>query len=410
MNGEDAACTVTSRLAIDGGVPAVRTDLPGWPQFDEGDVAATAEVLRSGRVNYWTGEHGRTFEHEFAEWAGVGHAVAVANGTLALEITLRALGIGPGDEVIVPAATFIATASAVAAVGARPVVVDVERDSRALSAHTVLPAVNGRTKAVIVVHVGGYPAPTAELAVLVGSRGLLLVEDCAQAHGARRYGQGVGLHGHSATWSFCQDKIMTTGGEGGAITTADPLLARRCWELKDHGKSYAGVHEQRHPPGFRWLHDSFGSNARMTEMQAVIGRRQLAKLPAWSRIRRRNADLLRTGLGELSALRLPEIAPTVEHAYYRFYGHVRPERLAVGWDRDRILAALAAEGVPCGVGGCTEIYRERAFAAIAPPNVLPTAEWLGAHSVALPVHPTLQPDDIRSMSAAIRKVFTAAAA
>jgi dTDP-4-amino-4,6-dideoxygalactose transaminase len=411
VGGGDTTEVDPYRLALDGGQPVVPAELPGWPRFDDGDVAATAEVLRSGRVNYWTGEHGRAFEREFAHWAGAPHAVAVANGTVALEIVLRALGIGPGDEVVVPAVTFIATASAVVACGAQPVVADVDRDSQALSAHTVLPALTCRTKAVIVVHVGGYPAPAAALARLAEARDLYLIEDCAQAHGARRHGRGVGSHGHAAAWSFCQDKIMTTGGEGGAISTSDPSLARRCWELKDHGKSYAGVHERRHGPGFRWLHDSFGTNARMTEMQAAVGRRQLAKLPGWLVIRRGHAELLRAELGGLPALRLPELAPDVEHAYYRFYCHVHPERLAAGWDRDRVLAALAAEGVPCGAGGCTEIYRERAFVALGRPREpLPVAQWLGRRSLTLPVHPTLSTPDVRSIAAAVRKVFTVATA
>lgn len=406
-----AAPTGSTRLAIDGGDPVCRDPFPTWPRFDHQDAAAAAEVLRSGRVNYWTGEHGRAFEREFAQWAGAAHGVALANGTLALEIALRALGVGAGDEVIVPSATFIATASAVVSCGARPVVVDVDRDSQALTAGTVAPAITSRTAAVIVVHVGGYPAGTAALAELTAAGGLHLVEDCAQAHGARRDGQGVGTRGRIAAWSFCQDKIMTTAGEGGAVTTGDTALARRCWELKDHGKSYPAVHEQEHAPGFRWLHDSFGTNARMTEIQAAIGRLQLPKLPGWVAVRRAHGEALRDAFGDLPALRLPVLAPGVEHAYYRFYGHVRPERLKAGWDRDRIVAAVTAEGVPCASGGCTEIYRERAFDTIGRPAApLPVAQWLGRHSLVLPVHPALSITNVRHVAQAVRKVFAEATA
>jgi dTDP-4-amino-4,6-dideoxygalactose transaminase len=401
------ASTITlQRLAIDGGEPVRREALPSWPRFDEEDAAAAAEVLRSGRVNYWTGEHGRAFEREFAEWAGAPHAVALANGTVALEIALRALGIGPGDEVIVPSATFIATASAVVACGARPIVVDVDRDSQALTRDTVAQAITPRTVAVIVVHLGGYPADTVELARVTDAHGLDLVEDCAQAHGARRDGQPVGTRGRIAAWSFCQDKIMTTAGEGGAVTTADAELAQRCWELKDHGKSYAAVHQQEHSPGFRWLHYRFGTNARMTEMQAAVGRLQLAKVTGWVAQRRAHADRLGTALRDLPSLSLPNIGPGVEHSYYRFYGHIRPEWLKPGWDRDRIVAAIGAEGVGCATGGCTEIYRERAFDAVGRPAApLPVADWLGRHSLVLPVHPALSTGDITDIGAAVRKVF-----
>lgn len=400
-----------TRLAINGGDPVCRIALPTWPQFDQQDATAAADVLRSGRVNYWTGEHGRAFEREFAQWAGATHAVALANGTLALEIALRALGVGAGDEVIVPSATFIATASAVVSCGARPVVVDVDRDSQALTVDTVAPAITSRSAAVIVVHVGGYPADTAALADLAAAAGLHLVEDCAQAHGAHRDRRHVGTRSRIAAWSFCQDKIMTTAGEGGAVTTRDAWLARRCWEIKDHGKSYPAVHERQHPPGFRWLHDSFGTNARMTEIQAAIGRLQLPKLRGWVAARRSHGSALREALGDLPALRLPVLSPGVEHAYYRFYGHVRSERLKAGWDRDRIVAAVAAEGVPCASGGCTEIYRERAFDAIGRPAApLPVAQWLGRHSLVLPVHPALSTTDVRQVAEAVRKVFAEATA
>lgn len=399
------------RLAVDGGVPVRRRALATWPKFDRNDAAAVGEVLLSGRVNYWTGEQGRSFEREFAQWAGRPHAVAVANGTVALELALQALGVSPGDEVIVPSATFIATASAVVACGARPVVVDVDIDSQSLTADTVAPAITDRTVAVIVVHASGFPADTAPLADLARSRGLRLVEDCAQAHGARRNGRPVGASSHVAAWSFCQDKIMTTAGEGGAVTTADPDLWRRCWERKDHGKSYAAVYEQEHPPGFRWVHHSFGTNARMTEVQAAVGRRQLRMLPAWVAQRQAHADHLRAEFVDVPALRLPALPPGVEHAYYRFYGHVRPEHLRPGWDRDRIVAAIAAEGIACASGGCTEIYRERAFDAFGrPPEPLPVAHWLGRHSLVLPVHPALSVADIADVAAAVRKVFEEATA
>ncbi|OLF08243.1 DegT/DnrJ/EryC1/StrS family aminotransferase [Actinophytocola xanthii] len=397
-----------SRLAIDGGLPVRVDPMPGWPVYDAEDLESVRAVLASGRVNYWTGEHGRAFEAELAEAVGTTHAVALANGTVALELALRALGTGPGDEVIVPAATFIATASAVAACGARPVVVDVDPDSMTLTADTVAPAVTEATVAVVVVHLAGHPADLAPLLALARAHGLRVVEDCAQAHGARYRDRPVGGLGDIAAWSFCQDKIISTAGEGGAVTTSDPLLWRRCWELKDHGKSWATTREPA-ASGFRWVHDDFGTNARMTEVQAVVGRNQLRALPGWTKQRAANATELAEALRDQPAVRVLEPSADVEHAYYRCYLRVCQERLAPGWDRDRIVAAVGAEGVPARQGGCMEIYRERAFRRFpATPRSLPVAARLGRTCLALPVHPTLERADVADMAEALTKVLAEA--
>lgn len=395
-------------LALDGG-RAVRTSpMPTWPRFSPAAIEAATRVLSGGRVNYWTGDEGRQFEAEFARVCGARHAVALANGTVALEVALRAVGVGPGQEVIVPAATFIATAAAVVTVGAVPVVADVDARSQCLDARTVEPLITPRTGAVIVVHLAGWPASTDELVGLCAERGLRLVEDCAQAHGARRAGRPVGLAGDVAAWSFCQDKIMTTAGEGGAVTTDDDDVRRRCWEYKDHGKSEAALAAD-HPPGFRWLHREFGSNGRMTEIQAAVGRDQLRQLPVFVARRRENARALLAGLGDLEALRLPDPDPAAEHSWYRVWAHVRPDRLAPEWTRDRVVAALLAEGLPVAHGGCTEIQREGAFATLDRSQApTPVAAGLGRTSVVFPVHPTLADEDVIDMVRATRKVLAVA--
>lgn len=400
-----------STLAAEGG-PALRAHpWPAWPHFDDDERVAVDAVLASGRVNYWTGEQGRLFEREFAEWAEVPHAVAVANGTVALEIALRAIGIGAGAEVIVPSATFIATASAVAACGAVPVIVDVDRDTRCLTAASVLPALTSRTAAIIVVHLGGFPADMAPILDLANQHGLTVVEDCAQAHGAQRDGRRVGTFGAVAAWSFCQDKIITTAGEGGAITTADPDVWRRCWEYKDHGKNQRAVADPALPAGFRWLHDSFGTNGRMTEVQAAVGRRQLRKVDGWVAARRALAARLTEGLGDLDVLRLPTVPAGVDHAFYRYYVELDLARLAPGWDRDRVVAAVVAEGVPVTHGGCSEIHRERALRPTGQPApVLPHAAALSRTSMTLPVHHRMSAADADDVVAAMRKVLREAAA
>lgn len=396
-------------LAADGGAPVRRDAWPAWPHFDDDERAAADAVLASGRVNYWTGEQGRSFEREFAQWAGVPHAVAVANGTVALEIALRAVGVGAGAEVVVPSATFIATAAAVVAVGAVPVVVDVDPRSRCLTAATVAPALTARTAAVLAVHVDGYPADLEPVVALARDRGLVVVEDCAQAHGARRDGRRVGTFGDVAAWSFCQDKIMTSAGEGGAITTADPRVWQRCWEYKDHGKNLDAVSAPPPRPGFRWLHDTFGTNARMTEVQAAVGRRQLRKVEDWVATRRAHAARLTAGLAGLDALLLPEVGPGVAHAFYRYPLRVDATRLAPGWDRDRLVAAVVAEGIPAAYGGCSEIHRERAFrdAGLAP-RVLPHAAALSHATMTLPLHHRMTTADVDDVLTAVRKVLSRA--
>jgi dTDP-4-amino-4,6-dideoxygalactose transaminase len=396
-------------LAINGGQPVRSKPLPTWPVFDAEEIAAVRDVLASGRVNYWTGPHGRAFEHEFAAATGSLYAVAVSNETLALELALRSLGIGPGDEVIVPAATFIAVPSAVVHCGARPVIADIDLRTQCLTAETIEAALTERTRAIIVVHLAGHPAEIAGLTQFAAEKGIKVVEDCSQAHGARYFGQSVGSFGDIAAWSFCDDKILTTAGEGGAITTSDLKLWRRCWELKDHGKNVAEMRRSQHQPRPRWIHDSFGTNARMTEVQAAVGRLQLGKLGNRVKQRRTNAGLLLDVLRGKPGIRAEDPPAHVEHAYCRFYAHVRPEQLAPGWNRDRIVAAISAEGIPCGYGGCSEVYRERAFESVegTPPR-LPVAAELGRTSLTLPIHPGLGTSDMMEVAAAVVKVLRTA--
>lgn len=398
-------------LAIEGGEPLRRRAFAPWPVFAEDERRAADTVLASGRVNYWTGEECAAFEREFAAHIGVSHAIALANGTVALELALRALGIGPGDEVVVPAKTFIATASCAVAVGATPVVCDVDAQSQNLAAETVRAVLTPRTRAVIAVHLAGWPCEMGPLVALARERGLALVEDCAQAHGAAWEGRPVGSFGDAAIYSFCQDKIMTTGGEGGMLVTGRRDVWERAWSYKDHGKSLAAVFAGNPAPGYRWVHESFGSNLRMTEMQAAIGRVQLRKLPQWVAARRRNAAVLADGLAGVAGIRVPLPAAHCAHSYYKFYAFVEPQRLRPGWTPLRVLEAIAAEGIPCAQGVCSEIYRERAFraAGLGPPAPLPEAARLGETSLMFPVHPTLEESDMRDCARAVAKVMRAAA-
>ncbi len=381
-----------------------------WPVFEADEIDAASRVLASGRVNYWTGGECAAFEQEFAAACDRDHGISLANGTLALELALMALGIGPGDEVVVPSRTFIATASCVVARGARPVVADVAAESGNITAETVAAVLTSRTRAVIPVHLAGWPCDMDPILELAAARGLRVVEDCAQAHGATYKGRPVGGFGDCAAFSFCQDKIMTTGGEGGMLVMDDGVLWRRAWEYKDHGKSWDATHDRQHPPGFRWLHESFGSNFRMTEMQAAIGRRQLEKLPQWLAARRRNAARLDEGFAAMPGLRITRPEAAFGHAYYKYYVFIVPDALAPGWNATRINEAINAEGVPCFAGSCSEIYRERAFVerGWGPPERLPVARQLGETSLMFMVHPTLGEPEMADTIEAVSRVMRAA--
>jgi hypothetical protein len=381
------------------------SEFPSWPHFSEDEIAAVVEVLRSGRVSYWTGEHCRRFEEEFAGSCGCKHAVAVANGTVALELALRCLGIGPADEVIVPSRTFVASASSIAMCGARPVFADVEADSQNITAATIESALTNRTRAIIAVHLAGWPCDMDSILELARRYDLRVIEDCAQAQGAKYRGLPVGSFGDAATFSFCQDKVMTTVGEGGMLVTNDSAAFERAWAFKDHGKDYSEIHREGRKNGFPFPHRTVGTNWRMTEVQAVVGRRQLAKVPEWVEQRRRNADILAARLSKLQALRIPAVPDHVTHARYRFYAFVRPAALKSDWGRNRIVQQISAAGVPCSAGSCGEVYLEDAFVSSRPETSLPVARDLAETSIAFVVHPTLTEAHMHAMSNAIAEII-----
>ncbi|MGA7314286.1 MAG: DegT/DnrJ/EryC1/StrS aminotransferase family protein [Silvibacterium sp.] len=398
-----------AQLAIEDGPPLRKHPFAPWPFFSDEERNAVIRVLESGKVNYWTGGEGRQFEVEFATFTGCKHAIAIANGTVALELALEALGIGPGDEVVVTSRTFIASASCAVMRGATPVMADVDRDSQNITAETIRAVLSPRTRAIIAVHLAGWPCDMDPILEVAREHGLKVVEDCAQALGAVYKGRPVGSMGDVNAFSFCQDKILTTGGEGGMLTTNHTDLWSRAWAFKDHGKSYEAVYRRQHPPGYRWLHESFGTNWRLTEMQSAMGRVLLKKLPQSIEIRRNLANILTERFSEIPALRVARPPENVAHSYYKYYVFLRSERLRNDWTRDRVLEAINAEGVPCFVGSCSEIYLEKAFLEpMRPAHRLPVAKDLGETSLMFLVHPTLTGADMRDTADAVEKVMTVA--
>jgi dTDP-4-amino-4,6-dideoxygalactose transaminase len=378
-----------------------------WPSFTEEEADAVRDVILSNKVNYWTGTQGREFEKEFAAWAGTEFAIGLANGTVALDLALKALGIGAGDEVIVTSRTFLASVSSIVNAGAVPVFADVDRDSQNFSAQTIRAVLTPRTRAVICVHLAGWPCDMDPIMALAEEFDLKVIEDCAQAHGAHYKGRPVGSIGHISAWSFCQDKIMTTGGEGGMVTTNDRKLWSDMWSFKDHGKSWEAVYERNHPPGFRWLHESFGTNWRMLEAQAVIGRIQLKRMTDWQASRLANAGQIWECASQLKGLRVPIMPEGSVHAAYKCYVFVEPQALKAGWDRDRILAEISAREVPVFSGSCSEVYLEKAFdnTGWRPASRLPVARELGETSLMFLVHPTLTQLEIDKTCSVLKTVM-----
>lgn len=392
-----------------------------WPSFSQEEADAVAAVVLSNKVNYWTGTECREFEKEFAAWCGTNHAIALANGTVALDLALKCLCIGPGDEVIVTPRTFLASVSCVVTAGAIPVFADVDPNSGNITAETIAAVLTPRTRAIIAVHLAGWPCDMDPIMALAAAHGLKVIEDCAQAHGARYKGRMVGSIGHVGAWSFCQDKIMTTGGEGGMVTTNDRDLWAAMWAYKDHGKSWDAVYARDHAPGFRWLHESFGTNWRMLEMQAAIGRIQLRRMAGWTAARTKNAAILTAAIAPFAGDNGPVRFPTFgchgcnscsqetgcQPAHYKFYCYVRIENLAPGWSRDRIIAEISALGVPAYQGSCSEVYLEKAFDGTGwrPENRLAAAKDLGETSLMFLVHPTLSGQEmthaVKSISATL---------
>ena len=362
-----------------------------WPSFTQAEADAVSKVLLSNKVNYWTGQECREFEKEFAQFAGTKHAVAVANGTVALDLALKALGIGAGDDVVVTSRTFLASASSIITAGANPIFADVELDSQNISRRSIEAVLTPNTKAIICVHLAGWMCDMDPIMQLAEEKGIFVIEDCAQAHGAMYKGKSAGSIGHIGAWSFCQDKIMTTGGEGGMVTTNDEGLWKTMWSYKDHGKNFDSVYNKQHPPGFRWLHDSFGTNWRMMEMQAVIGRLQLKQMPEWTSKRNTNMARIQGVFENNPYFTVAKPSADYVHAAYKCYVQVNVDALPEGWSRDRIMAEMSSQAVPCFSGSCSEVYLEKAFdgSAWRPKQSLPNAKQLGESSLMFLVHPTL---------------------
>jgi len=407
----------SSHLAVNGG-EAVRTSpWPMWPYFEQDEIDAACSVLKSGKVNYWTGDEVKLFENDFAQFLGIKHAIAVANGSVALELALETLDIGCGDEVIVPNRTFIATASCCVMRGAVPVFTDIDKDSQNITAENIRPLITPNTKAIITVHLGGWACEMDEILVLARENNIYVIEDCAQSLGGKYKGQALGTFGDIAAFSFCQDKIMTTGGEGGMFVTNNEEWYRKAWSYKDHGKDFDYYINGKIKDSF---YTSLGTNWRLTALQASIGRAAMKKVPDWLEKRRRFAEMLDRGFRGISGIRLTIPPDYVEHAYYKYHAFVVNAELKTEWDRDRIIKAISAEGVPCGFGITGGIGEESCWEKtklvginevqnLKQKKSFPVDRDLRETALMFQVHPTLDDKAIKDTINAVKKVMAAAA-
>jgi dTDP-4-amino-4,6-dideoxygalactose transaminase len=383
----------------------INTTFSPWPLYSDEEIAKVTDILRSNKVNYWTGSECRNFEKEFAEFTNTKHAIALSNGTVALDLALKAAEIGHGDEVLVTSRTFIASASSIVNSGAKPIFVDICPNSQNFRSTEILKKISPKTKAIICVHLAGWPCEMEKIMDIANKYNIYVIEDCAQAHGAKYRGAPLGSIGHIGCWSFCQDKIMTTAGEGGMVTTNSNKLWKKMWSFKDHGKSYAAVYKKSHPPGFRWLHESFGTNWRMTEIQGAIGRIQLRKMPEWNKVRNKYQNTIWDTAKKYKSLRVPMFNlkdwdfyhPENVHGAYKCYIFVNQNALKPGWTRDRIIDEVNKMGVPCFSGSCSEVYLEKAFKNknLEPKQRLQHAKELGETSLMFLIHPSLTKNEIK---------------
>ena len=383
------------QLAIDGGPPVRDRPYPPWPVLSADDIQAVADVLRSGKLTQLTGGAVAAFEDAFARWHSVRNCLATSSGTTAIHTVLAALGIGPGDEVIVPAHTFIASATPILHQNAAPVFADVDPRTFCLSAESVAERITDRTKVIIAVHLNGHPADMDALLSLANPRGIAVIEDAAQAHGALYNGRKVGTIGRAGCFSFWEDKIITTGGEGGCVITDDDGLTERMQRIRHHGEG--PVEGER-----VYYHPELGYNYRMSSMHAATGLVQLGRLKEYLSARRRNAGYLTGRLAEIGVIDPPFVAPDCTHSYYKYICRLRPDS---GVDLDWFVHAVAAEGVPLSRRYPTSlprqpVFREAGFGG----QPCPVADRLGGELFTLLVHPTVTEGDLEEVMKAVGKV------
>ena len=381
--------------------------LQKWPQFSREEKDIVNQILSSGKVNYWTGSHGKQFEKEFSNFCECNYSIVMANGSLALSAAYLALGIKNNDEIITTPRTFIATSASACLLKAKPIFADVDINSGCILASLIESLITEKTKAICVVHLAGWPCDMDSICKIAKKNRLYLIEDCSQAHGAQINGRSVGSFGDVATWSFCQDKIISTGGEGGMLTTNSLEIYQKVWSFRDHGKTLSGIELAKESREFSFIHENFGSNFRLTEIQSALGRIQLSKITQTNQIRTRNANILYEKIHKIPSIRVPIPEDNLKHAWYKFYCYLNLGRIKQSWSRNKIIKEINNLGYPAFSGSCSEIYLEECFlkSNLGPKKRLKNSIILGDTSLMFLVDNSIEEEQMKNYALAIKKVL-----
>ena len=387
--------------------------------YSQKQIKSVVQILKSNKTNYWTGSECKKFEKEFSNYLGNKYSITLSNGSVALDLALKSLELKKTDEVIVSPRSFVISASSVLNLGLKPVFADID-DNGNLCIENIKKVYNQNVKAIIVVHLNGLSCDLDPILKFVKKNKIFLIEDCSQAHGAVYKGKKVGSFGNLSTWSFCQDKIISTGGEGGMISTNSQKLWLKIWSLKDHGKNYKSVFFKKHEIGFKWLHDELGSNYRMTEMQAAIGREQLKILE--KQIKKRNSiaslyiNELKNYYNKYHILKKPDFkcqtcpdkhnlkkCNKCVHAFYRLNLYTNKNMIK----QIKLIEELNKNKINCSVGSCPEIYREKIFKKLKfyPKKRLSNAKLLGETSVMFPIDPGKSASKVKTEISCMKKIL-----
>ena len=362
-----------------------------WPIVSSKEIKIVNKVLKSNKLNYWTGTNCTNFEKEFSNKFKIKYSISLANGSVGLDIAIKSLKLKKNSEIIVTPRSYISSVTSVINQGLKPIFADIDLNSQNIEAKNIEKKITKNTKAVVVVHLGGMPSNMIKIKELAKKYNLKIIEDCSQAHGAKINNKYVGTFGDVSVWSFCNDKILNTLGEGGIVATKNRNNFKNLWSLKDCGKNYSKLRKKKRQFKFRWVHDFEGTNLRMTEVQAAVGRYQLKQLDKWIKKRNINSIKINKVCEKFRSIKTQKTPKNFTNAYYRCYVFLRPNFIKKGWTREKILKYLNKIGLYCDVGSCPEIYKEKFLITnkLVSSKELENASLVGKTSIAFKVSPNI---------------------
>ena len=377
-----------------------------WPHHTSEEIKLVKKILASGKTNYLYGEYGKKFEKLFSKIIGNKYSIAVANGTIALEIAIKALNLPKKSEILVPSRSFFASASSVVQAGHTPVFTDVDYNSQNINLKYIKESITNKTKAILCVHLAGFPCDMFEISNFAKKNKLFIVEDCSQAHGAKIKNRSIGSFGDISCWSFCFDKIISTGGEGGIISTNSKIFFEYIWSYKDHGKNIYKYNKKTKLNKFRYIHDSFGTNGRLTEMQSAIGLLQISKLDV-NIIKRNNiCNFIINSFKDFNFIKFQKVPDKYLHSYYKLYFYIDFKLFKKNIKGNDLLYEFQNKKLKINSGSCPEIYLEKAFINYKNrKNRFNNAKLLGLNSFAISIHHKMIKKDLIKITKSMKAIF-----